>query len=320
MPCVLEQRGGQTEAIHPFSALAVRDGRVTAALGDMADTSFRSGAKPFQLACSLDAMGSPGLPERWLAIGASSHSAEPSHLELVRSVLAGFELGADDLQCGTHPPANADAAFALAREGVEFGPIHNNCSGKHAFMLAACQAQGWPLDYRPYDHPLQRLIVHKLRSWCRDTQPGLMIDGCGVPTFFLPLGAIAHAWSEMATAMRGDKDDLLGRIGLAMARHPLLVAGTGRLEPALVAAATEPMAAKIGAMGLFCVALPARGLGVAVKVASGSTDALAIAVPAALERLAPGAIELPEDWPWATVRNWVGADVGVRRAVVGERC
>jgi len=148
-------------------------------------------------------------------------------------------------------------------------------------------------------------------------QAGLAVDGCGVPTFHLTVAGMARAWSALAVAMADAPHSDLGRIGWAMAQHPDLVSGTDRIDAAIARAATESYVGKIGALGVFCIALPQRRMGIALKIESGDEGALACAVPAAIAQAAPGAIVLPDDWPWNTVHNVVGAPVG-QRVVVSE--
>lgn len=309
MARVLQRRGGHTEGTHPFSAVAVRDGRVVDRLGPPLATTWRSAAKPFQLRESLAVLGDPTLPLPALAVGAASHTAEPWHVAQVRHVLAHFGLDEQGLRCAGHAPLNVAAAYDVVRSGVPFSDIHNNCSGKHSFMLAATRAAGWDLDYRPPAHPLQVGIRRRVTALC-GAEPGEGTDGCGVPTFVLPLAAFGRAWEALALAMAGQGDPVLGRIGAAMAAHPELVSGTGRLDLAVTRGAQEPLVIKIGALGLHCVALPARRLAIIVKVHSGVEAALALATETALETFAPGAYARQPDWDWHVVRNVAGVPVG----------
>lgn len=281
-------------------------------IGSDVISPWRSAAKPLQLACALEVLGDPELSQDELAVAAASHSGEPQHVAVVDRLLACFGGQRSDLKCGAHPPMFEPHAGAILRAGGAIEPIHNNCSGKHAMMIAAARSAGWELDYRPADHPLQRVIYGRIARWS-GVEPALAVDGCGVPTFCLPVSAMATAWRAIATAMRDAPDSRLGRIGRAMAARPELTSGTGRLDLAVVQAASEPMAVKIGAGGLFCIALPERDMGIAIKVISGDSDALAVAVGGALDELAPGAFIQPVDWPWAQVRNVVGLVVGERR-------
>jgi L-asparaginase II len=315
MPHVVQTRGSCVEAVHPFSAVGVQDGQVVFRLGDDLVTTWRSAAKPFQLATSLELLGDPDLPEAELAIGAASHNAQPIHLDVVRSILQRFGLHETDLRCGAHAPMHAPSAEAILRAGGHFTDLHNNCSGKHAFMLAAALRQGWHADYRPANHPLQQKIRQNVEAWT-GTRVQTALDGCGVPTFCLPLHGIARAWAAVAEAIASGpvagRPDVarLARIGTAMAVRPDLTSGEGRLDLSIVQHAREPMAVKIGAQGVFCLALPERRLGLAVKVHSGNGEALAVAVAHVLAQAAPEAWQQPEPWTLAEVRNVAGVLAG----------
>lgn len=315
-PRVVQTRGAVRETEHPFVVAVADAGRDAALAGEDRVTPFRSAAKPFQLTTSLGLLGDPALPDDELAIGAASHNGEPRHVALARRVLARFDAPESGLRCGGHPPSHAPSAEALIRAAVPITDIHNNCSGKHAFMLAAARKRGWDADYRPPSHPLQLENGALLAALAGHT-PELATDGCGVPTFCLPITAIARAWSHLAVAMAGGSSGQgdavsarLGLVGNAMARHPELTSGEGRLDLSLALATREAYVGKIGAQGVFCIALPERGRGLAVKVTSGSSEALGAAVAWALATFAEGAFSPPEDWPPTQVRNVVGDLVG----------
>ncbi len=306
---IIQRRGGHVESLHPFSAVAVQEGRVIDRLGSPFSCPWRSAAKPFQLRESLAVLGEVDLPARELAVGAASHTGEPLHLATVREILARFGIEESGLRCFPHPPLHAPTAHAVARSGQGFTDIHNNCSGKHAFMLAASVAAGWDRDYRSPEHPLQQRIRTRIVALCEE-DPGHGVDGCGVPTFVFPLVAFGRAWERLALALGGEGDPVLGRIAGAMLAHPELVSGTGRLDLDISRGAREPLVVKIGAQALHCLALPERRLGIIVKVHSGVETALALATEAALEAFAPGAFERPEGWDWHLVRNVAGIPVG----------
>ena len=336
---VLQLRGGLLETRHPVRAVAVHlpatdtsvaaEDRVVWQSGDPIHSTWRSASKPFQLRASLAAMADSGHSENTpfhagtfsdedLAIGASSHSGGAVHTERVVDLLERFGLDAGDLRCGAEAPLDPVELGRLA--GAAPSALHNDCSGKHAFMLGACVAQGWPTEgYLSAEHPLQRRIVADLRARTGEALP-VAVDGCGVPTAWLSITGMARAWAGLAAAMADpDRDPMLARIGQAMAAHPELTSGTDRIDLALHGLATEAYVGKIGAMGVFCIALPERRLGLALKVGSGSVDALACAVPAAVRTAAPGAMDAPgKDWRWRVVRNVVGRAVG-ERMVTGLR-
>ena len=48
-------------------------------------------------------------------------------------------------------------------DGLDAAPVLQNCSGKHAAMLATAVVNGWPTaGYVAADHPVQRLILDDL--------------------------------------------------------------------------------------------------------------------------------------------------------------
>lgn len=314
---VIQFRGACAEATTTASAAFVRAGHLVELVGDDRETTFRSASKPFQLVVSLESLDDPGVDDEDLALGAASHSAEPVHVARVEGLLRRFDLRPEGLRCGAHAPTHVPSAEAVIRAGGRYTALHNNCSGKHAFMLAACAHRGWDPEYLPAEHPLQARNREMLAHWM-GYAPSVAVDGCGVPTFCQPLSAVARAWWRLARAMRdldtAGADDSwtrrLGRVGHAMARHPELTSGTGRLDLEVVRAARETMAVKIGAMGLFCIALPGRDAALAVKVHAGSTEALPALTSWALARWAPEAWCEPEAWEARVVRNVAGRAVG----------
>jgi L-asparaginase II len=236
---VLATRGDVTEAVHRVHAVTI-DGRT---FGDPSLTCFlRSSAKPIQaipLAESYD-----DLADEEIAIACASHQAEPEQLDAVRMLLARAGATADDLENGI-------------QEGRPEGKLGHNCSGKHAGMLAACRANGWPLQgYRLPDHPLQRRIHELIVGGGRTA-----IDGCGVPTYALTL-------AEMSAFLTRTPR----RVADAMRKRPDLVGGVGADDTELMRE-LPGWIAKRGAEGLFCAAGP-DGVGVALKVEDGSSRAL----------------------------------------------
>lgn len=326
---ILQTRGEHPETRHRARAVAVRDGAIVWASGPPTLSPWRSAAKPFQLWCSLEILGDPELSAIDLALGASSHSGQPDHVAALRDLMArlGVEEGA--LRCGAEPPWHRASWEALIRAGEPALEVHNDCSGKHSFFAAATRARGWPDDYREPDHPLQRRVTAFAAE--RAGEPmGLAVDGCGVPVLCLSVAGMARAWAWLAEAMQG-ADPWTGqqgastdpglaraaRIGWAMAHNPWWTSGDDRLDLEIARGAREPLVGKIGAGGVFCLALPERRLGVAVKVLSGDESALGVAVAEALARAAPGAWSPPEGWDRPVVRNVVGRKVG-ERVVIHE--
>ena len=287
MSVVVQRRGGCVEARHPFSAVCMdARGQVLDVVGEDGVTTWRSAAKPFQLEVSLGLLPAEvvaALDGPALALGTASHHGEADHVDGVLRLLSRLGGTEADLRCGVHDPVNAEAHRALIRSARESSSVHNNCSGKHAFMLAASRAQGWPLDYRPFDHPLQRMILGQVRIRTGVADVERVVDGCGVPCFVLPLSGMARAWAQVAEASV-EAQTLLGRVGRALREHPWFASGSGAVDGELVRRTSGTVMAKVGAEGLLCLGLPSRGLGAAIKVHSGSPLAREVAVRWVLRR------------------------------------
>jgi L-asparaginase II len=320
-------RGEEIESLHSVSAsVADATGREVARHGDSGRRAYlRSSAKPIQLLPLVE----EGVAERFsftdaeLAVMTASHNAEPAHVEAVRSILDKAGLRETDLGCGAHEPMGASAARALRESGGTPTAVHNNCSGKHAGMLAVCLAMGWPLgSYLEAGHPLQRRILATLAELSATVpdEIGVAVDGCGAPTFALPVTAMARAWAALAAAdarRESDRERAIGRILDAMVSHPRMVAGTGRLDTDLLTAAGSRVIPKTGAEGVFCAALRAEGSlpprGLALKVVDGGKRAQDVALLALLEELGmvdPGGDRVLAAHARPRVRNRPGDLVG----------
>jgi L-asparaginase II len=269
-PLVVEvERSGVVESTHLVDVAVVDvTGEVVAAAGDPERlAAWRSSAKPIQARASIEAGWTPS-DDRALAIACASHNGEPEHVSAVRAVLAAAGLDEAALRCPPDVPLYPPAARTV------LGPasIFHNCSGKHAAMLAACAASGWPLEtYLEAEHQLQVRMRSAVGSITGSVR-GMLVDGCGVPTFVAPLRALA----------RGLRSVDGGAEAAAMRAHPFLVAGTDRLDTELMAADPRVLI-KSGAEGLACLAV--EGLGIAVKVRDGAARPRGPAVLSVLEQL-----------------------------------
>jgi L-asparaginase II len=278
-PLVEVTRGGRLEAIH-FGAIVVVDshGCLVAHLGDPDGVTYlRSTAKPFQLLPLVESGAADrfGFTDRELATMAASHSGEPRHVETVRGILDKIGLGEDALLCGAHWPLSEETTRALRASGREPTPIHNNCSGKHAGMLAQCAARGSSThDYLDPQHPIQQTILHTLAGLC-DLDPaaiGVGVDGCSAPCFALPLRACALAFARLAdpSALHESRRSAVTRIVQAMTAYPEMVAGIDRLDTDLMRAANGRVVSKGGAEGYHGVGVLGRGWGLTAKIVDGN--------------------------------------------------
>lgn len=302
-------RGGFIESAHRASVVATGpDGEHLLDLGSTRDPIFpRSSNKPIQTL----AMMRHGLrmPPEHLALASASHSGEDFHLEAVRAMLASVGLTEGALQNTPDYPVNEEAKLDVIRSGGGKLPITQNCSGKHAAMLATCVVNDWDTaTYREPGHPLQVAIKDTLEELTGDTVAATAVDGCGAPVMAVTLSGLARAFGRLASA---GPDTLEGQVTDAIRSHPAYLGGTGRDVTALIEA-TPGLIAKDGAESVYAVGL-ADGRGVALKVADGYQRAKPVILAAALRRLGveSAALAKLEDSPVLGHGEPVGAIVAV---------
>jgi L-asparaginase II len=284
---VVVRRGSVVEARQRVHAVVLRDGAVVESAGDPSLVSFlRSSSKPIQ-ALPL-ARAREDLDDRELAIACASHRAEPAQLEAVRRLLADAPAKERELECGI-------------QEGRPPDPLHHNCSGKHAGMLALCRAHGWRSEgYRHGAHRVQRAMAaaHAEAAGVDEDSMPSAVDGCGVVTFALPLERTARAFGRLHELRGGEH--VVG----AMRAHPELIGGAGQADTELMRS-LPGWIAKGGAEGLLCAA--GDGLAVAVKIEDGIHRPMRPALHAVFGRIG---LDLPDDFARVPVRNSHGEDVG----------
>jgi L-asparaginase II len=258
------RRNGIVEAVHVVHAVALRGGEIVEVAGDPQLTCLmRSASKPLQALPLVRARDD--LTDEDVAIASASHRDTPEQVAAARALLAKAEATEDDLELGL-------------QDGRPPQKIHNNCSGKHAGMLALCRARGWETrGYRLPDHPVQQACAQAHAEAAEADGFATATDGCGVVTFALPLERMAHAYAGLETLPGGD------RVATAMRARPDLVGGPDGPDFHLMRRA-QGWLAKGGAEGLLCAAGP-DGTGVALKVADGASRAVGPALAAFLGRL-----------------------------------
>ena len=303
VPIAATSRNGVTESIHHGAVVALAaDGTIAWAAGDAGVEVFgRSAIKPLQAAAMVGA--GLRLDDRLLAVVCASHDGRPEHVAAVREILAGAGLSDRDLANTRTLPLEPDAARAVVRAGGGPESVTQNCSGKHAGMLATSVLNGWPTaGYLGPDHPVQRLIVDDLTK--RTGHVGAIgVDGCGAPAPVTTLAGLARAVRELAVSGHV--------VHRAMAGHPEMVGGPRRdvtrlmqLVPGLIV--------KDGAEGVQVAALP-DGRAVAIKVADGGGRARTPVTLAALRSLG---VDIAADAIVEAILGH-GEPVGAVRALVG---
>jgi len=317
-------RGDVVESQHRVhAAVIVRDGAPVAGARDPQLVSmWRSCAKFFQVMPFVASGGFDGVgwgPEE-LALSCASHGGEPEHLSVVARMLASLGLEEGDLACGPHEPLSSRGTKLWRESGKPLTRLHNNCSGKHASMLARAKTSGWAIrGYEHVDHPVQRACLGEVSAWTGvplDDMP-VGLDGCGVTVMALSLERMALAYARLATAIH-EGDAIASRIAAAVRAHPHLLGGTERFDTVLLEETKGEVIAKVGAEGVHSVAVPGRGLGLALKVEDGALRAQQAAVLAALQQLDILPTELPArlaEFAHRPIRNTRGEVVGEIRPV-----
>ncbi len=319
---VRQTRGPRVETMHRAAFAMVRGDEVIHSAGDIDAPAFmRSGAKFFQaIPCVLS-----GAPERFhlgdraLALACGSHNAEPEHVAIARRMLAAAGLSESDLACGPHPPMHAPTAGRMVAEQMKPTRIHNNCSGKHAAMILAAIARGEsPKGYTDPGHPLQQEIARVLRvfSGAAESELELAVDGCGAPTFILPLRRSARAFARFGCSDGGLDGALAAaaaRLCDAVTRQPDMVAGDGRLCSAIARTTGGRILTKVGADGFYGATVRDRGIGLALHIDDGATpiaERLLVELLRRADFLTESEVADLAAWATPVRRNCAGDPVG----------
>lgn len=274
-------RGQCVESVHAGHLLAIDgEGSVVLSKGDPSvATYFRSAAKPFQFIPNLTsgAADAFGYSEKEVALAVASHSGEDMHVEIAASMLEKAGLSEKDLRCGTHFPFDSATTSRMKRAGEEPTQLHNNCSGKHAAMLAFAKHIGSGIDqYESPENRIQGRILRCLKDFAETEELSLGTDGCAAPNFCLPVAAMAKSFVNLVNPVRFPEitQAACKRIVAAMTEYPELIGGTTRLDTMLMRAGNGSLISKVGADGVWaCGIVPSEkypsGLGIALKIADG---------------------------------------------------
>ncbi len=315
-------RGNLVESRHRGMVIAVDgDGKIVFSLGETDAGVFpRSACKAMQALPLMEtgAADAYGFDNRALALACSSHNGEREHVELAAAMLAAAGRDVSTLECGDHWSFDQHTIIDQARTLSHPTALHNNCSGKHAgFVCACCHSGEETAGYVTYDHPLQREIRGVMESLTGTVlaHDNCGTDGCSIPTYAVPLKGLAHGFARMATGSgleplraKGSK-----RLIEACMAEPFYVAGTKRACTRLMQTAPGRIFAKTGAEGVFCAAIPEKGIAIALKCEDGTTRAAEVTVAATLARFFSDEPELHAALMAQanhSMKNWNGIHVG----------
>ncbi|MDQ3322958.1 MAG: asparaginase, partial [Acidobacteriota bacterium] len=277
-------RGETVESIHRGHLIVMSgDGNTILSKGNPEIVTFiRSSGKPFQAfpVLTTGAAERFGFLDSEIALACGSHSGEKFHTETCALMLAKIGLGESDMRCGVQVPFNEKVAEAMLLAGEKPNQLHNNCSGKHAAMLALAEHSGADLKtYETLENPVQQAIldVVSLFTDLAKNEIPIGIDGCAAPNFALPVRAMAKSFARLVFPPKSFDDETreaCRRIVSAMMTYPEMIGGTDRLDTIIMQSARGRIISKIGAEGVYLAGvLPCErwktGLGIALKIEDG---------------------------------------------------
>ncbi len=320
-PILIEvTRGPLLESWHRGAvAVASASGAIALQLGDVVQPIYpRSAIKALQALPLIESGAADrfGFGAQEIALTCGSHTGTDRHTRLAAAMLERIGLAEEALECGAHVPLGGAAAKALNKSHREPTQLHNNCSGKHAGMLATAIHLDEPTaDYWELDHPVQQRIKDVLVD-----MSGVALgpevqgfDGCSVPNWAMPLSALARMFARFATGdgLAPERRIAVERILAACWEYPELIAGKGCADTVVMRELPGQVFMKTGAEGVYCGAFPELGLGFALKIDDGAKRAAAGAAMALVERFYPAAIGLMQR---SSIKTWHGVEVGTIRS------
>lgn len=265
-------RGEIVESVH-YGHLVILDpqGHLVASIGDPHARIYpRSTAKPLQAIAMIES--GLTLDDRHLALVCASHSGQGEHREGVKEILATCGHTVEDLHNTPGYPLNEKERQIVDRQS----PLFQNCSGKHAGMIATCEVAGWETHtYLDEHHPLQVKIREVLEEWTGDRPEHYVADGCGAPLYTVSVTGLAQALNRLVTTEN--------QVYRAMTSHPFMVGGSDRVVTQAMES-VPGLLVKDGAEGVCVAAHPDLG-SIVFKAIDGSMRPFPAILAGALEYL-----------------------------------
>jgi L-asparaginase II len=270
-------RGEVVESFHRGVICVVdKDGKVIYSVGDINQVAFpRSAMKYFQHLPLLvsGAFEKLNLTLEDLAIMCGSHNGEKIHEDLVTKILGNLNLGEVDLQCGAQAPTLKKDLYALIKADKNPTQLHNNCSGKHSGFLAWCKAHNEDTkSYLSDSHPLQQEIKKYIAQFYEVAEDELLmaIDGCSAPIYGMSMYKQAIAYKNLISNQQSEEiNAACKKIVDAVTSYPELVAGSQRYCTDLMKITNGRIVGKTGADGVYCLSIPEKNWGIAIKIDDG---------------------------------------------------
>lgn len=263
-------------------------------LGDDKNYPFylRSCAKPVQASLIIDFKLDKtfDMTSEEISLCCASHAGEECHANVAKSFLEKIGLDETIMKCGLHKPLSKTERNKLIKAGLEENIFQNNCSGKHAMMLAICKKMGWDINnYDLQEHPLQKAIKKKVYELCEvNIDYPATKDGCGVPIYSMPLENMVKGYLNLFL------NEKYAKIRDAFLQHPYLIGGEDRFDTAIMQASsqfspiyplTSHLIVKSGAGGICIVINLEKKEGFVIKIMDSDMKARAICTMEVLKQL-----------------------------------
>lgn len=266
-------RNGFVEESHFGVFLKYQNGKIVKSFGQDNNYPFfqRSCMKPLQFAAIFDVIEAFDFIPQEIAVCSASHSGEDFHVETILGILNKIGLDESYLLCPPQEPLNFEAKNRLIKSGQPFRAIHNNCSGKHAAMLAYCVLKGFDVkNYNAVSHPLQNRVLNFVADICgvKLADCSISRDGCTLPVIATPLKNLAQGFFEVFS------NEKYAKLKSAALQYPYYFGGHGRTDSEIIASAvSNDLIAKVGAGNLCCVADLSENACYVIKVSDGDNFA-----------------------------------------------
>ncbi len=318
-------RGDRSESQHHGAYCVVEGGAVVRSKGDIeVPVFYRSACKPLQTIAVVESGAADrfGFTAEELALVVGSHDGSRRHAENAASMLRKAGASPDLLRCGGHVPLSREVYEQYVREGKFWARLEDNCSGKHAGMIAASCAYGEdPARYAEGDARVQRENLENVALFTGVPAERIArgVDGCAAPNFAVPVRAMALAMARFTSpeGLPDAKAAIARRITASVLANPDMIAGPKRFDTRLIRAAKGALLSKEGAEGVQVVGLLGRDTGIAVKIADGGKRAAEAVIATLLVELgAVPADEIGYEERFRSVRNREGSLVGEARVLL----
>ncbi len=322
-------RGDMVESFHRGAAVVMRgDETLLASYGDINRPIYpRSAIKPLQAMVLVEsgALKEFQLGSTEIALACASHSGEQLHVDGVTNWLTKIGLNESNLECGAQEPTHEQTRYELARQCINAGPQHNNCSGKHAGFLTIAVHNKFPVaGYIQQSHPVQQRVIQILEELTDEnlSHRPKGIDGCGIPVVGITLRGIARACARIASGKfeSRSRQNAAVQITDAMKKHPYLVGGSDRFCTVVGEKTDGAVLVKVGAEGVYTgITMKEPQVGIALKIDDGSRRAAEVLMGGLLSSycsMSDDTVESLQPWFQPQVKNVAGEPVGIIRPVL----